>query len=80
MKRFQFLILLTREGTNIFTEVINSILNILPGNWGSTNNRANYYYFNCIRYWNYNHETLKTFLLVLSTTYNRSGQFCSKND
>ena len=40
MKRLQSLILLTREGTNIFTEVMDTILNILPGNWGSTIKRV----------------------------------------
>ena len=40
MKRLQSLISLTREGTNIFTEVMDSILNILPDNCGSTIKRV----------------------------------------
>ena len=40
MIRLQSLVLLTREGTNIFTEVMDTILNILPFNWGSTIKRV----------------------------------------
>ena len=40
MIRLQSLVSLTREGTNIFTEVVDAILNILPGNWGSTIKRV----------------------------------------
>ena len=36
MIRLQSLVSLTREGNNIFIEVMDNILNILPGNWGST--------------------------------------------
>ena len=35
MIRLQSLVSLTQEGTNIFTKVMDTILNILPGNWGS---------------------------------------------
>ena len=40
MIRLKSLVSLTREGTNIFTEVMDTILNILPGNWGSTIKRV----------------------------------------
>ena len=40
MKRLQSLFALTREGTNIFTKVMDSMLNIVPGNWGSTIKRV----------------------------------------
>ena len=40
MIRLQSLVSLTREGTNIFAEVMDTILNILPGNWGSTIKRV----------------------------------------
>ena len=36
MIRLQSLVSLTREGNNIFIEVMDNILNILPCNWGST--------------------------------------------
>ena len=40
MIRLKSLVSLTREGTNIFTEVMDIILNILPGNWESTIKRV----------------------------------------
>ena len=40
MKRFQSLISLTREGTNIFTEAMDTILNTLFGSWRSTIKRV----------------------------------------
>ena len=36
MNRLKSLVELTKEGTNLFSEVANNILNLLPGNWGST--------------------------------------------
>ena len=65
---------------------MDSILNILPGNWGSTIKRVLLiitliiiipivFVIGIITM-----KLLKNFLLVLSTTNNRSGQFCLNND
>ena len=35
MDRLKSLFTLTKEGTNLFSEITNNILNLLPGNWGS---------------------------------------------
>ena len=40
MNRIKSLVELTKEGTNLFSEVANNILNLLPGNWGSTIKRV----------------------------------------
>ena len=34
--RLKSLVALTKESTNLFSEVANNILNLLSGNWGST--------------------------------------------
>ena len=40
MDRLNSLVTLTKEGTNLFSEITNKILNLLPGNWGSTIKRV----------------------------------------
>ena len=40
MDRLKSLVKLTKEGTNLFSEITNKILNLLPGNWGSTIKRV----------------------------------------
>ena len=40
MNRLKSLVELTKEGTNLFSEVANNILNLLPVNWGSTIKRV----------------------------------------
>ena len=40
MNRLKSLVALTKEGTNLFSEIANNILHLLPGNWGSNIKRV----------------------------------------
>ena len=40
INRLKFLVPLTKESTNLFSEITNNISNLLPENWGSTLKRV----------------------------------------